>query len=403
MGRYKKDFTLYSRPLKNGQEVWYYRTYTEDGRRTPGISTGKTSKTLAEKHCNKLMRENKLIPPRQASAAPPLPTLREWAEAERWWHWNECRYLRGRLARSEPGKPAVSRRYADDARRDLKKYILPRFGEKRLDQITVKDCDDWVLDLRDRGLSHKTVNNILSYHRIMMHEAWRQKLIPESPWERVEGLKISRKGKGILMMAEYLKLMDPSKIDAHWSGNMVYYSGSLLASVTGLRSGEVLALKRADLFPDHIRVVKSWGGKKYGLGSTKTKRMDDIPIPSVVFQAIDSWCRWQGFIFSFQRGAKPCSGNRMQDALSAALVAIGITNDERTHRRLSFHSWRAFANTYMLGRGISPAKVRELTRHATEEMTQLYTDFHPEHFTDVAKAQEELVADLATKKQEAES
>jgi integrase len=73
---------------------------------------------------------------------------------------------------------------------------------------------------------------------------------------------------------------------------------------------------------------------------------------------------------------------------------IGITAEERTRRVLSFHSWRAFANTYMRAAGISGEKVRQLTRHATAEMTEHYSAFRLEDFKDIAAAQEQLIAGI---------
>ena len=78
-------------------------------------------------------------------------------------------------------------------------------------------------------------------------------------------------------------------------------------------------MKRSDLFSDHVHVGGSWAGKKYGLGMTKTKRVDDIPIPRFVFDTIDALgAAWQGFIFSFQAGAHPTTGNRVLEALYRA-------------------------------------------------------------------------------------
>jgi integrase len=196
-------------------------------------------------------------------------------------------------------------------------------------------------------------------------------------------------------MEEARALLDPAAVSTIWKDNYLYYSASLLASVAGMRLGEILALKREDLFPDHVHVGASWG--KLGLQPTKTKRVDDIPIPVFVFQTIMTWCAWEGFVFSFKLGERPANGNRVNDALSAALEKIGITPEDRTRRVLSFHSWRAFANTYMRAAGISGEKVRQLTRHASEEMTEHYSAFRLEDFKDVAAAQEELVEGIQSR------
>ncbi len=402
MGRRKKAFSLYVRRIRlpgrrTPVKVYYYRTYDAQGCRTTGRSTGKGTVPAADAYCRELQERGQLVSGPRPRAESAIPTLAAWAKAEAWWQWGKCRYLRGQLARSDESKPAVSRRYAQDALRDLKKWILPFHGEKRLDAITPKDCEDmlfaWEKGSASRKASaKKSINNRASIERIMLAEAERLGIIERNPWDRVKGFKPAKHAKGILTLAEAKKLLNPASVATVWSKNQVYYSASLLASVTGLRLGEVLALRREHLFPDHLHVAGSWG--KLGLQPTKTKRVDDIPLPSFVYQTIMAWCAWDGFIFSFKLGVRPASGNRCNDALTAALEKIGIAAEERTRRKLSYHSWRAFANTYMRAQGISGEKVRQLTRHASEEMTEHYSAFRLEDFKDVAAAQEELVASM---------
>ena len=399
MGRIKKDFTLYARRMTSrkygGGAVWYYRTYGEDGRRTPGCSTGLKSKTLAEKHCNQLLKEGKLIPVAVIERLR-MPTLREWADEERWWAWGECKYLRRRLNRSGADKPAVSRRYADDALRDLAGHILPALGDKRLDEITSADCEGLLVSLQDKGLAAKSINNKASVARIMFAEALRLEKINRDPWAKVPSFEPDSRKKGILSMEEARALLNPATVKTIWAGNELTYCASLLSSVTACRLGEILALTRADLFSDHVHVAGSWG-RKYGLGRTKTKRVDDIPLPRFVFNAIESWCTWDGYIFSYRRGRKPAEPSRVNDALKVALEKIGIGAEERLRRNITFHSWRSFANTFMRAQGISGEKVRMLTRHASEAMTEHYSHFRLEDFKDVAAAQENLVAGFSKK------
>jgi integrase len=409
MGKYRKAYTLYKRKLtgkrrdKGDRQVWYYQTYNSQGHRTAGISTGKTTRGEAEQHCDKLLRQGRLVPAEapQLAEAPKLPTLREWAESEHWWQWGKCRYLRAQLARSDEEKPAVSRRYADDAHRDLQKWILPYHGDKRLDEITPKDCEALLFTWQDEGLSKKSINNRASIYRIMMGEAERLGVIPRTPWDRVKGFKPADHRKGVLTLDEARLLLNPTAAATTWRDqktgrfNQVYYSANLLASVTGMRLGEILALRRGDLFPDHVHVAGSWA-IKYGLGKTKTKRVDDIPIPKFIYDTVHQWCSWQGFVFSFSAGARPATGNRVLEALYRALDEIGIKAEERERRNITFHSWRAFANTYMRARGIADAKVRQLTRHTSEEMTEHYSAFKLEDFKDVAAAQEALVASFSS-------
>ena len=92
---------------------------------------------------------------------------------------------------------------------------------------------------------------------------------------------------------------------------------------------------------------------------------------------------------------KPAESSRINYAFKAALVHIGITEEERERRNITFHSWRHWLNTTLRSRGIAGEKVRQVTRHDSEEMTEHYSHFRLEDFKDVAAAQEELVAGFA--------
>jgi len=91
--RYREDFSLYRRRLPSGKSVFYYQTYDENGKRTPGRSTGQTTKTTARAYCNGLLKDGKLRPSEQVKA----PTFAEYAKG--WWEYDTCPYLQQRKKR----------------------------------------------------------------------------------------------------------------------------------------------------------------------------------------------------------------------------------------------------------------------------------------------------------------
>ncbi len=115
--RYKEPFTLYSRKMKNGKSVWYYRTYDSDGNRTSGKSTGLTSKTAAREYVTKLIKTDEID-------LKDNPRFRDYAA--KWWLGDECPYVRGQRARG-----SIGRSYVDSNRGYLVHHILPHFGDKR--------------------------------------------------------------------------------------------------------------------------------------------------------------------------------------------------------------------------------------------------------------------------------
>jgi len=107
--------------------------------------------------------------------------------------------------------------------------------------------------------------------------------------------------------------------------------------------GELLALRQEDIFPDHLAITASYSIRyKERTETAKTKVKAPVPLPRFVWQQIQLFCRWDGYIFSFTRGASPATGNRCTEALYEVLERIGIDPAERKDRNLVFHSWRRF-------------------------------------------------------------
>ena len=369
MPRYRQTYSL----TKIGS-YYYYRTYDERGKRTTAKSTGETNKTKARIHCDRLHREGKLVPRKSA-------TLAEWAESAHWWEYDQCAYIRGRLERSPADKPAVSPRYAHDAKVKLENHILPVFGKKKLDAITPAEIEDWMMDLRIEW-SRATVNNVATILRVMLTEAYRLDMIPANPFEKVRPLTVDHKPRGILTIDEARTVLDPSR----WA-NPLYYAATLIAAFTGMRRGEVLAIRTTTLAPDHIVVDASWH-PKYGLQPTKTKRPRVVPIPKSVYEVIQQFLAWEGFVLSLSNGKRPINGGRVTEALKTVLVGCEI--DWRA-RNIGYHSWRHFANTYYRRTGVPDAELKAVTGHATDAMTEHYTHYQVGDFRAVIAAQEQLL------------
>ena len=65
----------------------------------------------------------------------------------------------------------------------LVKHILPQFGKRRLDEITLPMVENWLVDL---PLANQTKNHMLHRLTILFREAEAQKLIRTDPLEKVE-------------------------------------------------------------------------------------------------------------------------------------------------------------------------------------------------------------------------
>jgi integrase len=88
------------------------------------------------------------------------------------------------------------------------------------------------------------------------------------------------------------------------------------------------------------------------------------------------------FIFSSADPGKPMSHKKIDTDFARALKAIGISEEERKSRHLSFHSWRHWANSFLVNQGLPPLRAQQVIGHTSLKMTQNY--LHPgEDFSDV--------------------
>lgn len=130
----------------------------------------------------------------------------------------------------------------------LKLYLIPCFGERQIDAISRKEVTQFSLKLLNaggpeaKGLAPKTVNSIISVMRSIFNYSSREKGLQIADIKDIS-IKQPQKPMRILSLNEQQRLGD------HLCADLTPCNlGILLCLYTGLRIGEVCALKWADIF-----------------------------------------------------------------------------------------------------------------------------------------------------------
>ncbi len=197
--RYKLAYSLKKRKLPSGKYIYYYRTYHKDGTRTWARSTGQTTKTAARAYCEQLIKEGKLIPDIQ------VVTFAVYTQ--NWWLWDKCKYVKYKRSQS-----SINKSHAGNMRKNLTKHILPYFSRFELDAISVKEIEEWLNTMQEKGLANRTININLSTLRIILKEAKRLGDININPCDAVRSLKENSKKKQILTTSEVKAFFDLLKL-----------------------------------------------------------------------------------------------------------------------------------------------------------------------------------------------
>lgn len=132
----------------------------------------------------------------------------------------------------------------DSYKSTLALHLVPAFGDKPLDEITRQDVKVFISAKRNEGLSGNTVRLFKAYLSAIMSEAVDNEIIPFNPVART-GKMIKKDDKEEiepLTWEEKTKFEDV--IQEHYPR---YYPFFLTALRTGLRLGELVALKPGDL------------------------------------------------------------------------------------------------------------------------------------------------------------
>jgi integrase len=160
----------------------------------------------------------------------------------------------------------------------LREHLIPYFGRRRLDQITVDDVAGFIAAMRRKGLrGSTTLTTLRPLSKILAHAA-RRGAIPVNPCsqlERGERPKLDdQRPKRILTLEEMRSLI------AAADGEQYRCLLELLLTA-GLRIGEALGLAVCDLDPKHalIRVEYQLGrdGDRTPLKTEESRRAIDIP------------------------------------------------------------------------------------------------------------------------------
>ena len=175
----------------------------------------------------------------------------------------------------------------------------------------------------------------------MLSEAERLGYIPLNPAKQIEPIKSTVKERKLITADEVKTLFYGENRDNIWNGQLAY-TANLLALTSGMRLGEIQGLQVADVYDNYVHVRQSLERGGYGLKDTKTHEERRIPLPKDTLSALQALIseNTEGFVFSRNGGKSPVAPTTITTPLYKALKAIGITEEERKSKNLTFHMWR---------------------------------------------------------------
>ena len=135
-------------------------------------------------------------------------------------------------------------------RRDLDKYVFPRFGAYRLGQLPADEIENWLNDEIAAGIAPSSVHRHYRTLRRMLQVAVEKQKILTNPCERVDPPRVPKREMTFLDWDQVIRLAE-----AH---NERYRALIYAAVDTGMRWSELVGLRRGkvDLKNRKIRVTE---------------------------------------------------------------------------------------------------------------------------------------------------
>ena len=205
-------------------------------------------------------------------------------------------------------------------------------------------------------------------------------LLDKNPCEGIEPLAEKDNKRGAFTKAQVKTL-----IEVEWD-NPLMKLAAILAAFTGMRTGEIRALRPCDLHDGYIHISKSWSNTE-GLKSTKSGEERDAVLPEWLEKELRKYLPSnERYIFSVN-GRLPVSEKLLATSLYGAMEKAGI---DRAKDNLSFHSFRHFFNSQLVANGIKGELIRETIGHSNASMTHHYAHITAEDMELIREVQDSL-------------
>ena len=249
----------------------------------------------------------------------------------------------------------------------LEKHILPHFGAIRYEKLTIKIFNDFIAEKLSSGLSARYVSDICrviksitKFARVRLGYADKAELLSLPKCEKRERKMLTASQQSLLI--NYLNdNISPSNL------------GILISAVTGMRIGELCALKWSDIDLEKriITVSKTMQRIKNMVGKAATKIVitppksktsaREIPIPDVLYSYLKAMQKDDDcYILTGEKiYAEP---RTMQYRFKAALKRIELP-------QVNFHSLRHMFATKCVDVGVDVKTLSEILGHCSVELT----------------------------------
>ena len=267
----------------------------------------------------------------------------------------------------------------------LRLHLVPFFGSMRLDEIGPEEIETYKKEKqaeeiepgpRPKLQSAKSINNHLAVLRKLLNLAVDYKKLAHAP--KVKAMRLGEQDYDFLTFEEAQRFL--AAASPEWKPLVQ------LTIRTGLRNGELLALKWEDIDLKAGKLIVKrtlWRGLE---GSPKGGKRREIPLSAQTVAMLKSYWHLKGpYVFCDAKGQR-------YTAAMVEEVVPNVCKKAGLPKRLTWHDLRHTFASHLVMKGRSLIEVQQLLGHSTIQMTMRYAHLSPEVKRDAVEALEEPLA-----------
>lgn len=249
---------------------------------------------------------------------------------------------------------------------DNRLHITPNLGKLRLARVQAVDCQRVIDQLASAG-SFSMADRVRRTLKQAFRYAVRQGTLNANPMDRVQPVRKPEPKRGTYTPDQIKVFLDAAK-------RTKYYPLFLLAFSTGMRKGELLALKWEDVTPEGVFVRRTVSKDAAGDGTTAPKTRAGvrfIPVEPATMRTIlatrTKHARADEWVFTTRNGKR--------HSVRTPSRVMRQLQDANNLPPIRFHDFRRSYATLLAVQGHHPRVIQALLGHSTPTLAMtVYTE-----------------------------
>lgn len=278
----------------------------------------------------------------------------------------------------------------DKTRRNLKRYVLPILGNHRLDRLNAAALQNWKQNIAGAGLTVTTQQNQYTELRTMLNFAVKMEYLPRNPLISVGNFKDTdftppKDKLHYYTPEQFLKYIAAARTYAEAENTLAawgYYVFFAIAYYTGMRKGEINALKWSDIDGSVINVRRSVSQKIKGEAIVETPPKNKtsyrtLQMPQPLMEILNEHRNRQTQMTAYSEDFRVCGGEHCLRDTSISNKNIQFA-DAAGLPHIRIHDFRHSHASLLANEGINIQEIARRLGHAKIEQTwNTYAHLYP--------------------------